>query len=125
MLGARVGPWPRELKDAPLRTPQKKFLPVFFCSFMSLRLGNKTHGLDTELDGQLFPPCGAVSEDSAIARAQPAQEPNVVFGKAVRSSALLQRCEVPERWVAVVFIALGNVGHGLQRSTADVLGIQP
>ena len=53
------------------------------------------------------------------------QEPNVVFGQAVRSSALPQQCEVPERWVAVVFIALGNVGHGLQRRAADVLGIQP
>ena len=53
------------------------------------------------------------------------QEPNEVFGQAVRSSALPQQCEVPERWVAVVFIALGNVGHGLQRRAADVLGIQP
>jgi putative SOS response-associated peptidase YedK len=53
------------------------------------------------------------------------QEPNVVFGQAVRSSAPPQQCEVPERWVAVVFIALGNVGHGLQRRAADVLGIQP
>ena len=53
------------------------------------------------------------------------QEPNVVFGQAVCSSALPQQCEVPERWVAVVFIALGNVGHGLQRHAADVLGIQP
>ena len=53
------------------------------------------------------------------------QEPNVMFGQAVRSSALPQQCEVPERWVAVVFIALGNVGHGLQRRAADVLGIQP
>lgn len=53
------------------------------------------------------------------------QEPNIVFGQAVRSSALPQQCEVPERWVAVVFIALGNVGHGLQRRAAAVLGIQP
>ena len=53
------------------------------------------------------------------------QELNVVFGQAVCSSALPQQCEVPERWFAVVFIALGNVGHGLQRRAADVLGIQP
>ena len=53
------------------------------------------------------------------------QELNIVFGQAVRSSALPQQCEVPERWVAVFFIALGNVGHGLQRRAADVLGIQP
>ncbi len=53
------------------------------------------------------------------------QEPNVVFGQAVRASALPQQCEVPERWVAVVLIAFGNVSRGLQRNTADVLGIQP
>ena len=53
------------------------------------------------------------------------QEPNVVLGQAMRSSTFPQQCEVPERWVAVVFIALGNVGRGLQRRAADVLGIQP
>jgi len=41
------------------------------------------------------------------------KEPNVVFGQAVRSRALPQQGKVPERWLVVVFIALGNVGHGL------------
>jgi hypothetical protein len=53
------------------------------------------------------------------------QQPNVVFGQAVRSSALPQQREVPERWLVVVFIAFGNEGRGLQRRAADVLGIQP
>ena len=52
------------------------------------------------------------------------QQPNVVLGQAVCSSALPQQREVPERWLAVVFFAFGNEGRGLERRAADVLGIQ-
>ncbi len=49
------------------------------------------------------------------------QQPNVVLGQAVCSSALPQQRELPERWLAVVFIAFGNEGRGPRRRAANVL----
>jgi hypothetical protein len=48
-----------------------------------------------------------------------------MFGQAVPSSTLPQQSDVAERRPAIIFVALGYVGHGGERVAADVLRFQP
>src|SRR5262249_27341216 len=48
-----------------------------------------------------------------------------MFREAVRPRAVAQQRDVTERWLAIPFITLGNVGHGVELATTDIFGIEP
>src|SRR5262249_4080583 len=53
------------------------------------------------------------------------EKANVMFREAVRPRAVAQQRDVTERWLAIPFITLGNVGHGVELAAADIFGIEP
>src|SRR5262249_59165602 len=53
------------------------------------------------------------------------EKANVMFREAVRPRAVAQQRDVTERWFAILFVALGNVGHSVELAAADILGVEP